>query len=102
MTEALTTEAAVVAEAPAAEPTAAAPGKPQVSATEAKILIHVSFNPDASVRSIGEKPATVSEDEWFKRLNDKAGDAYQGLAGGRGVFRLDRGRLEALKAAALH
>lgn len=100
MTEALTTEAAVVAEAPAAEPTAAA--KPQVSATEAKILIHVSFNPDASVRSIGEKPTTVSEDEWFKRLNDKAGDAYQGLAGGRGVFRLDRGRLEALKAAALH
>jgi hypothetical protein len=48
------------------------------------------------------KAATISEQEWFKRLNDKAGDVYQPLAGGRGVCRLERARLDDLKAAALN
>jgi len=70
--------------------------------SEAPILIHVRFAPDGVVSEIGEKPTTISEQEWFKRLNDKAGDVYQPLAGGRGVFRVERARLEALKAAALN
>ena len=70
--------------------------------SEGPILIHVRFAADGVVSEIGEKPVTISEQEWFKRLSDKAGDVYQPLAGGRGVFRLDRARLDALKAAALN
>ncbi len=70
--------------------------------SEASILIHVRFAPDGAVIAIGEKPPTISEQEWFKRLNAKAGDAYQPLAGGRGVYRIDATRLNALKAAALN
>ena len=70
--------------------------------SETRVLIHVRFAPDGVVRAIGEKPTTIDEQEWFKRLNAKAGDVYQPLAGGRGVFRLARGRLDTLKAAALH
>ncbi len=70
--------------------------------SEAPVLIHVRFAANGEVSVIGEKPATISEQEWFKRLNNKAGDVYQPLAGGRGVFRLARARLDALKAAALN
>jgi hypothetical protein len=70
--------------------------------SETPILIHVRFAPDGAVSKIGEKPCTISEQEWFKRLNAKAGDVYQPLAGGRGVFRLPQDRLNALRAAALH
>ncbi len=70
--------------------------------SEAPILIHVRFAPKGDVIAIGEKPTTIGEQEWFKRLNAKAGDVYQPLAGGRGVFRLEQARLDALKAAALN
>ncbi len=70
--------------------------------SEAPILIHVRFAPDGTVKAIGEKPPTISEQEWFKRLNAKAGDVYQPLAGGRGVYRVGGARLNALKAAALN
>ncbi len=70
--------------------------------SETPVLIHVRFAPDGVVCEIGEKPTTISEQEWFKRLNDKAGDTFQPLAGGRGVFRLERARFDALKAAALN
>lgn len=111
MTEAPPSEAQIreAQAAEAAKPEATASDAPAVegaspSAAPAAnaILIHVYFNPDATVRAIGEKPATISEEEWFKRLNEKAGEAYQPLAGGRGVFRLDRARFDALRAAALH
>jgi len=70
--------------------------------SEGPILIHVRFAADGVVSEIGEKPTTIDEQEWFKRLNAKAGDVFQPLAGGRGVFRLERARLDALKAAALN
>jgi hypothetical protein len=70
--------------------------------SETPILIHVRFAPDGFVEEIGEKPDTISPQEWFKRLNDKAGDVFQPLAGGRGVFRVESERLAALKAAALN
>ena len=42
----------------------------------------------------------LSPQDWFNFLSDKAGDVYQTLAGGRGVFRLTRAELDALKQAA--
>jgi hypothetical protein len=50
------------------------------------ILIHVRFAPDGVVSEIGEKPAMISEQAWFRR----------------GVFRLERTRLDARKVAALN
>jgi hypothetical protein len=70
--------------------------------SEAPILIHVRFAADGAVVAIGEKPPTISGEEWFKRLNAKAGDVYQPLAGGRGVYRIEPARLNALRAAALN
>jgi len=35
-----------------------------------------------------------SAKERFKRLNDKAADVYQPLAGGRGVYCLERAQLD--------
>lgn len=69
---------------------------------EGKLMIHVRFAPDASVTEIGERPASVSAQQWFNLLSDKAGAHYQALSGGRGVFRLDAAQLEAFKAALVH
>ena len=62
------------------------------------MIIHVRFAPNAAVVEIGERPAGLSPQDWFFRLSDKAGNAYQPLSGGRGVFRLTREELDALKA----
>ena len=47
---------------------------------------------------ITERPAALSPQEWFDFLSDKAGTHYQALSGGRGVFRLQRPEVDALKA----
>lgn len=65
-----------------------------------KILIHVRFAPNGAVVEIGERPPALSGHDWFFVLSEKAGDAFQPLAGGRGVFRLTRERIDALKAGA--
>jgi hypothetical protein len=62
------------------------------------VLIHVRFAPNGSVVEIGERPAALSPQQWFNYLSGAAGDVYQVFAGGRGVFRLTTGRLDALKA----
>jgi len=62
------------------------------------ILIHVRFAPNAAVVEIGERPPALSPQDWFYYLSDKAGASYQTLAGGRGVFRLTRGEVDAFKA----
>lgn len=64
-----------------------------------KILIHVRFAPNGAVVEIGERPTGLSPQDWFNHLSAEAGTAYQTLAGGRGVFRLERGEIDALKAA---
>lgn len=64
------------------------------------VVLHARFAPDGSVVEIGERPASLTPQGWFNFLSDKAGDVYQTLAGGRGVFRLTRDELEALKEAA--
>jgi hypothetical protein len=66
------------------------------------VMIHVRFAPDGSVTQIGERPPATAAQEWYDRLSDKAGMSYQALSGGRGVFRLQRSDVEALKTAAVN
>jgi hypothetical protein len=62
-------------------------------------LIHVRFSPDGSVAEIGERPAGITPQEWFDHLTRTVGNTYQTFAGGRGIFRVASGDLDALKGA---
>ncbi len=62
------------------------------------VIIHARFAPNGTVVEISERPAALSPQEWFNFLSDKAGTHYQTLSGGRGVFRLKRLEVDALKA----
>jgi len=62
------------------------------------VVIHSRAAPNGSIVEIGERPRGLSPQEWFNFLSQTAGDAYQAFAGARGIFRLDRDRLDALKA----
>jgi hypothetical protein len=64
------------------------------------VVLHARFAPNGTVVEISERPQGLSPQDWFNFLSDKAGDVYQTLAGGRGVFRLTRAELDALKQAA--
>lgn len=66
----------------------------------AQVMIHVRFSPDGTVVQIGERPAELSPQLWFDRLSDKAGNLYQPLSGGRGIFRVARAQVDMLKSAA--
>jgi hypothetical protein len=66
-----------------------------------KLLIHVRFNNDGTVSEIGERPAGLSPQQWFTKLSEKAGNAFQALTGGRGVFRISPDEVAELKAAVL-
>lgn len=66
-----------------------------------KVLIHVRFNNDGTVLEIGERPAGLSPQQWFTKLSEKAGNAFQALTGGRGVFRISPTEVAELKAAVL-
>jgi hypothetical protein len=66
--------------------------------SEIQVVIHVRFAPDGSVTAAGEQPESLSPQEWFNRLSLKMGTAYQALSGGRGVFRIARRDVDALKA----
>ncbi|QGM99380.1 hypothetical protein [Methylocystis parvus] len=65
------------------------------------ILIHVRFNNDGSVLEIQDRPTSLTPQQWFSKLSDKAGNAFQALTGGRGVFRIAPADVEALKASVL-
>ncbi|WP_448030585.1 hypothetical protein [Bradyrhizobium liaoningense] len=65
-----------------------------------KLILHTRFAPNGTVVEISERPEGLTPQAWFNFLSDKAGDVYQTLAGGRGVFRLTREELTALKQAA--
>jgi len=66
-----------------------------------KVIIHVRFMPNGEVSEIGERPGDRTPQQWFNFLSTKAADNYQGLAGGRGVFRLTRQQIEGLRTEAL-
>lgn len=61
------------------------------------VIIHARFAPNGTVVEIGERPVALSPQEWFDLLSEKAGTAYQSFSGGRGVFRLTREKVDALK-----
>jgi hypothetical protein len=67
--------------------------------TSEEVMIHVRFAPDGTVTEIGERPGMAAAQQWFNRLSEQAGTAYQALSGGRGLFRLTRAEVEALKSA---
>jgi hypothetical protein len=60
------------------------------------VIIHARFAPNGTVVEISERPGGLTPQEWFNVLSEKT-DAYQSLAGGRGIFRLTRGVIDALK-----
>jgi hypothetical protein len=64
-------------------------------------LIHVRFSPDGTVVEISERPPGLTPQDWFNRLSLEAGDHYQTLSGGRGVFRLARSDVETLKGVSV-
>jgi hypothetical protein len=63
-----------------------------------KVMIHLRFAPNGTVVEISERPAALTPQQWFNCLSDKHGNAYQAFSGGRGLFRLTRGEIDALKA----
>ena len=62
------------------------------------VIIHARFAPNGVVVEIGERPATLTPQDWFNFLLGKAGNTYHALSGGRGVFRLSREVVDSLKA----
>jgi hypothetical protein len=60
------------------------------------VIIHARFAPNGTVVEISERPGGLSAQEWFNVLSEKT-DAYQALAGGRGIFRLTREIIDGLK-----
>jgi hypothetical protein len=60
------------------------------------VLIHVRYQPDGEIFSIGETPAALNARQWLKHLLDTASPHYQTLAGGRGFFRIPRETFAAL------
>jgi hypothetical protein len=62
-------------------------------------VIHLRFFPDGTVAEIGERPPGVKAQDWFKYLTQHTSNRYQALSGGRGLFRLPRPEVAALKAA---
>ncbi|MFG1403518.1 hypothetical protein [Xanthobacter sediminis] len=63
-----------------------------------KVIIHARFSPSGNVVEIGERPSTLPPQDWFNYLAEHAANAYQALAGGRGVFRLEPSQLAEFKA----
>ena len=62
-------------------------------------IIHLRFNLDGTVGEIGERPPGVQAQTWFKFLTQNTQESFQALSGGRGLFRLPKPQIEALKAA---
>lgn len=61
-----------------------------------KVMIHVRFHPNGLVNTIDKCPEHLSPQEWFYGLCYAAPQHYQVFAGGRGVFRIQRGGFEAI------
>jgi hypothetical protein len=68
--------------------------------TDAITIIHARFGNDGVVTEIGERPANLSPPQWFQRLCEAFPLDYRAMAGGRGVFRVSKSKVEALRAEA--
>lgn len=62
------------------------------------VMIHVRFATDGSVNEIGERPPAATAQAWFNHLSRSTLNCYQALSGGRGIFRIARDQVDALKA----
>lgn len=69
--------------------------------TQTNTLIHVRFAPNGGVTEINERPTELTPQDWFDTLSLRAGNTYQPLAGGRGIFRVASSELAALKQLAV-
>ncbi len=69
--------------------------------SEDKLIIHARFAGNGTIAEISERPAGLDPQEWFDFLSYRRALQYSALAGGRGVFRLTRADVDALKAEAL-
>jgi len=67
--------------------------------TEAMVMVHVRFAPDAEVLSIGERPGEATPQAWFDFLSERAAEQYAPLSGGRGLFRLSPDAIADLQSA---
>jgi hypothetical protein len=65
-----------------------------------QVMIHVRFAPNGTVTEIGERPSSLSAQEWFNLLTRSTTDSYEALSGGRALFRLPRAQVDQLKSAA--
>jgi hypothetical protein len=65
-----------------------------------EIVIHARYAADGSVNEISERPEGVTAQQWFNTLCTKAPNAAHALSGGRMIFRINAGDLDALRAAA--
>lgn len=65
-----------------------------------KVMIHVRFNPDGTVTTIGERPSALTAQAWFNLLASSTTDSYETLSGGRALFRLPKQQVEQLKSSA--
>ena len=92
-----TTEVVAAGPAEAVDVEAREPAAPAEQRVEC--LIHLKFYPDGTVAEIGERPSGVTAQDWFKYLSQHTTDRFQALSGGRGLFRLARSEVDALKAA---
>jgi len=68
------------------------------AATGADVLVHARFAPDGTCLAIGESPAWASPEQWFKLLSKHTVNSYKTLSGGRGLFTINRQRLEELQS----
>jgi len=90
-----TKEAVATPSEPESAIVADAPGNGQ----RTDCVIHLRFFPDGTVAEIGERPSGVQPHDWYKYLCNNTQNTYQALSGGRGLFRLPRTEVDALKAS---
>lgn len=69
--------------------------------SDKSVIIHVRFFNDGTVLEIGERPASLSSQEWFTKLTNAYAMDFMALSGGRGAFKLTPEELELAKSAAL-
>jgi hypothetical protein len=67
--------------------------------SENQVTIHVRFSPDGTVNHIDERPSGATPQTWFNRLSQLASNGYQALAGGRGLYRLPKADVDALRSS---
>lgn len=68
------------------------------AAMSREVMVHVRFAADGSVSEIGARPPGVAPQEWFNALSSECADVFRALSGGRGLFRIESGRLSELQA----